>query len=95
MCVAAVTKQTTDQTQDGLSVHSFRSLLADLATLARNIPSQRRAIFRIIIAWLSQITPTAACACAAACGYLSCNALVKFVTCDSFTLRAARSSLMR
>lgn len=33
---AAVTKQTTGQTPDGGSVHSFRSLLADLATLARN-----------------------------------------------------------
>jgi len=30
---AAVTKQTTGQTEDGLPVHSFRSLLADLATL--------------------------------------------------------------
>jgi hypothetical protein len=34
---AAVTKQTTGLTPDGLPVHSFRSLLADLATLARNI----------------------------------------------------------
>ena len=33
---AAVTKQTTGLTPDGLPVHSFRSLLADLATLARN-----------------------------------------------------------
>lgn len=33
---AAVTKQTTGQTEDGLPVHSFRSLLADLATLGRN-----------------------------------------------------------
>ena len=33
---AAVTKQTTGRTPDGLPVHSFRSLLADLATLARN-----------------------------------------------------------
>jgi hypothetical protein len=33
---AAVTKQTTGLTLDGLPVHSFRSLLADLATLARN-----------------------------------------------------------
>ena len=33
---AAVTKQTTGQTEDGLPVHSFRSLLVDLATLARN-----------------------------------------------------------
>jgi len=32
----AVTKQTTGQTEDGLPVHSFRSLLADLATLVRN-----------------------------------------------------------
>jgi DDE family transposase len=32
----AVTKQTTGLTPDGLPVHSFRSLLADLATLARN-----------------------------------------------------------
>ena len=33
---AAVTKQTTGVTSDGLPVHSFQSLLADLATLARN-----------------------------------------------------------
>ena len=33
---AAVTKRTTGLTEDGLPVHSFRSLLADLATLARN-----------------------------------------------------------
>ena len=33
---AAVTKQTTGLTEHGLPVHSFRSLLADLATLARN-----------------------------------------------------------
>jgi transposase len=33
---AAVTKQTTGVTPDGLPVHSFRTLLADLATLARN-----------------------------------------------------------
>jgi hypothetical protein len=33
---AAIAKQTTGLTQDGLPVHSFRSLLADLATLARN-----------------------------------------------------------
>ena len=33
---AAVTKQTTGVTADGLPVHSFHSLLADLATLARN-----------------------------------------------------------
>src|ERR1700760_3732336 len=33
---AAVSKQTTGRTPDGLAVHSFRSLLADLATLARN-----------------------------------------------------------
>src|SRR6185437_9259850 len=32
----AVIKQTTGLTEDGLPVHSFRSLLADLATLARN-----------------------------------------------------------
>jgi hypothetical protein len=32
----AVTKQTTGQTEDGLPVHSFRTLLADLATVARN-----------------------------------------------------------
>jgi transposase len=32
----AVKKQTTGLTSDGLPVHSFRSLLADLATLARN-----------------------------------------------------------
>jgi hypothetical protein len=33
---AAVSKQTTRLTEDGLPVHSFRSLLADLATIARN-----------------------------------------------------------
>ncbi len=33
---AAVRKQTTGLTPEGLPVHSFRSLLADLATLARN-----------------------------------------------------------
>ena len=33
---AAVSKQTTGVTPDGMPVHSFRSLLADLATLARN-----------------------------------------------------------
>ena len=33
---AAITKQTTGVTPDGLPVHSFASLLADLATLARN-----------------------------------------------------------
>jgi transposase len=33
---AAVRKQTTGLTEDGLPVHSFRSLLADLATLVRN-----------------------------------------------------------
>jgi hypothetical protein len=32
----AVTKQTTGRTEDGLPVHSFRTLLADLATLTRN-----------------------------------------------------------
>ncbi|MBV8444170.1 MAG: IS1634 family transposase [Hyphomicrobiales bacterium] len=32
----AVTKQTTGLTEDGLPVHSFHSLLGDLATLARN-----------------------------------------------------------
>ena len=32
----AVTKQTTGRTEDGLPVHSFHSLLADLATLTRN-----------------------------------------------------------
>lgn len=32
----AVKKQTTGMTPDGLPVHSFRTLLADLATLARN-----------------------------------------------------------
>jgi len=34
---AAVKKQTTGVTPDGLPVHSFRSLLADLATVARNM----------------------------------------------------------
>ena len=33
---AALRKQTTKQTDDGLPVHSFHSLIADLATLARN-----------------------------------------------------------
>ena len=33
---AAVTKQTTGRTEDGLPVHSFRTLLGDLATLTRN-----------------------------------------------------------
>jgi Transposase DDE domain len=33
---AAIQKQTTRATHDGLPVHSFRTLLADLATLARN-----------------------------------------------------------
>ncbi len=32
----AVVKQTTRLTADGLPVHSFRSLLADLATLVRD-----------------------------------------------------------
>jgi transposase len=34
---AAIRKQTTGVTPDGLPVHSFRTLLADLATLTRNI----------------------------------------------------------
>ncbi len=33
---AAVTKQATRLTEDGLPVHSFHSLLTDLATVARN-----------------------------------------------------------
>jgi len=33
---AAVTKQTTGRTEDGLPVHSFRTLLDDLATLTRS-----------------------------------------------------------
>jgi hypothetical protein len=33
---AAIKKQTTGVTPDGLPVHSFRTLPADLATLARN-----------------------------------------------------------
>src|SRR5882757_9721742 len=33
---AAVTKQTTGRTEDGLPVHSFRNLLEDRATLSRN-----------------------------------------------------------
>ncbi len=32
----AVTKQTTGRTEDGLPVHSFRTLLDNLATLSRN-----------------------------------------------------------
>ncbi len=34
---AAIAKQNTGRTPDGLPVHSFRTLLADLATIARNI----------------------------------------------------------
>jgi hypothetical protein len=34
--LAAVTKQTTGRTENGLPVHSFRTLLDDLATLTRN-----------------------------------------------------------
>src|SRR5215469_6530108 len=33
---AAIAKQTTERTADGLPVHSFHTLLADLATLTRN-----------------------------------------------------------
>jgi len=33
---AAISKETTGATPDGLPVHSFRTLLADLASLARN-----------------------------------------------------------
>jgi hypothetical protein len=33
---AAIAKQTTGRTEDGLPVHSFRTLLADLTTLTRN-----------------------------------------------------------
>jgi hypothetical protein len=33
---AAVTKQTTGRTPDGLPVHSFQTLIADLATLTKN-----------------------------------------------------------
>jgi hypothetical protein len=33
---AAIAKQTSGTTPDGLPVHSFQSLLADLATLAQN-----------------------------------------------------------
>ncbi|MBF0305625.1 MAG: IS1634 family transposase, partial [Alphaproteobacteria bacterium] len=33
---SAVAKQTKGVTPDGMTVHSFRSLLADLATLTRN-----------------------------------------------------------
>jgi hypothetical protein len=33
---AAVQKQTTGLTEDGMPVHSFRTLLADLATVARD-----------------------------------------------------------
>ena len=33
---AAIAKQTTGRTEDGMPVHSFRTLLADLATLTRN-----------------------------------------------------------
>jgi len=32
----AVTKQTTGRTEDGFPVHSFQTLLADLATLTQN-----------------------------------------------------------
>jgi hypothetical protein len=34
---AAVRKRNTGMTPDGLPVHSFRTLLAELATLARNV----------------------------------------------------------
>lgn len=34
---AAIRKQTTGITADGLPVHSFHTLLADLATLTRNV----------------------------------------------------------
>jgi hypothetical protein len=33
---AALAKQTTGRTPDGLTVHSFHTLIADLATLTRN-----------------------------------------------------------
>ena len=33
---AAVTKQTTGRTENGLPVHSFRTVLSDLAALTRN-----------------------------------------------------------
>ena len=33
---SSVTKQTTGRTEDGLPVHSFRTLIDDLATLTRN-----------------------------------------------------------
>ena len=36
---AAKSKATTKRTNDGQPVHSFRSLLADLATIARNVVS--------------------------------------------------------
>jgi hypothetical protein len=36
---AAKRKATTKRTDDGQPVHSFRTLLADLATLARNVVS--------------------------------------------------------
>ncbi len=44
---AAITKQTTGRTEDGLPVHSFHTLLADLATLtrtARPTPLQQKAL---------------------------------------------------
>ncbi|MCF3948168.1 hypothetical protein, partial [Acidiphilium iwatense] len=56
---AALRKQTTKQTDDGLPVHSFHSLIADLATLTRNtvttaispsaVPSNHPARSQIIV----------------------------------------------
>jgi transposase len=53
---AAVRKQTTGVTEDGLPVHSFQSLLADLATLARNtITTAIAPLHRLIV--LTRPTP--------------------------------------
>src|SRR6516162_6326232 len=53
---AADTKAATKRTDDGLPVHSFRSLLGDLATITRNIMTmkgQRDATFTLY----PQLTP--------------------------------------
>ena len=42
---AAVAKQTTGRTDDGFPVHSFQTLLADLATIARNTVTTANIIF--------------------------------------------------
>ncbi len=52
----AVTKQTTGVTGDGLPVHSFRTLLTDLATVARkSIVTAITPLFPITV--LTELTP--------------------------------------